>query len=237
MSFKELTDVKTPAPTNTWQPIPHDWLVRGVREALTTGGLKVTKEEFGLNSGGNHFFGLLYLGREKSSEGDYELVAGVRNSHDQRFPAGLAVGDHVFACDNLSFSGEVTLARKHTKFIFQDLPRIIADAVGRLGDLRIQSDKRIATYKAHDLQDNVVNNIIINALDAKVIPSSHIEKVLNEYRTPSIEEFKTLPNNAWRLHNAFTTTMRDRVATDILSQRTIRLNGILDTVCGIGIAS
>ena len=42
------------------------------------------------------------------------FVVGVRNSHDKSFPAGLVIGASIFVCDNLSFSGEVKLARKHT---------------------------------------------------------------------------------------------------------------------------
>jgi hypothetical protein len=39
-------------------------------------------------------------------------------------------------CDNLSFSGEVRLARKHTSRIEADLPALVNRAVGQLGELR-----------------------------------------------------------------------------------------------------
>jgi len=48
------------------------------------------------------------------SAADFALVVGLRNSHDKSFPAGLVIGASVLVCDNLSFSGEVRLARKHT---------------------------------------------------------------------------------------------------------------------------
>ena len=46
------------------------------------------------------------------------------------------MGSAVFVCDNLAFSAEVTIARRHTRFIERDLPRIVHTAVGRLADMR-----------------------------------------------------------------------------------------------------
>ena len=75
--------------------------------------------------------------------GDYAFVVGLRNSHDQSFPASLVIGSAVFVCDNLAFSGEVVLARRHTRFIVRDLPEMVDRAGGRLGELRVNQDRRI----------------------------------------------------------------------------------------------
>ena len=63
---------------------------------------------------------------------DYCWVLGLRNSHDKTFPTGIVAGASVFVCDNLSFSGEVKFARKHTRFIMRDLPMLTGRAVGLL---------------------------------------------------------------------------------------------------------
>jgi len=47
----------------------------------------------------------------------------------------------------------VTIARRHTRFIERDLPRVVHTAVGRLGDMRGQQDERIRTYKAMGLTE------------------------------------------------------------------------------------
>ena len=59
----------------------------------------------------------------QTSSEDYCWVLGLRNSHDKTFPAGIVAGASVFVCDNLSFSGEIKFARKHTRFIVRDLPQ------------------------------------------------------------------------------------------------------------------
>lgn len=62
----------------------------------------------------------------------YRYVLGVRNSNNMRFPAGLVIGIAPFVCDNLLFSGEVTVARRHTKNILTDLPARIQTKLDRL---------------------------------------------------------------------------------------------------------
>src|SRR5262249_39136332 len=129
-----LANVATPARTATWQPIPHAQLLSGVQRSLERAGLVVVNEAHGLTRDGARYFGLLQRGAGDDQDGG--LVVGLRNSHDKSFPAGLVVGSSVFVCDNLSFSGEVRLARKHTVNIERDLPGLIDGAVGRLGTLR-----------------------------------------------------------------------------------------------------
>lgn len=101
--------------------VPHHRLLTGVQESLARSGLYVVTEAHGLTKDGNRYFGLLQVANGTNPDG-FGLVVGVRNSHDKTFPAGLVMGASVFCCDNLSFSGEVRLARKHTAHIERDLP-------------------------------------------------------------------------------------------------------------------
>ena len=64
------------------------------------------------------------------------LAPAIQGTTELGYPAGLVLGAAVFVCDNLSFSGEVKLARKHTSMIERDLPGLVGRAVGLLGDLR-----------------------------------------------------------------------------------------------------
>ena len=72
--------------------------------------------------------------RGRQTDEDYCWVLGLRNSHDKTFPAGIVAGAQLFICDNLSFSGEVKFARKHTSHIVRDLPQITSRAIGQLLD-------------------------------------------------------------------------------------------------------
>ena len=66
----------------------------------------------------------------------YRYVLGIRNSNNMRFPAGLALGVAPFVCDNLAFSGEVTISRRHTLNVINDITKMISSS---MDDLLLQS--------------------------------------------------------------------------------------------------
>jgi len=193
----------TPARTDTWVPIGHHRLLEQVEDSLAGVGLNVVNQAHALSADQRRYFGLLEVVNGQQ-HGDYGLVLGLRNSHDKSFPAALAVGSAVFVCDNLSFSGEITIARRHTRFIERDLPELVQRAIGRLGDLRGLQDQRITRYKATRLTDMRAHHLIIRALTARVLPATTIPKVVTEWRRPSHPEFAEGGRTAWRLFNAVT---------------------------------
>ena len=123
-------------------PVPHHRLLEQVESTLIAGGMTVVNQAHALWQDGLRYFGLLEVTNGQTHD-DYGLVIGLRNSHDKSFPAAIALGSAVFVCDNLAFSAEVTIARRHTRFIERDLPRVVHTAVGRLADMRGQQDERI----------------------------------------------------------------------------------------------
>ena len=137
----QLALVNTPARTATWVPIAHDRLLAGVIGSLEQNHLTVVSESHGLTADGARYFGLLQVVNGHNAE-DFGIVIGIRNSHDKKFPAGLVVGAAVFVCDNLSFSGEIKLARKHTAHVERDLPQLINRAMGKLTDQRPARQRR-----------------------------------------------------------------------------------------------
>jgi hypothetical protein len=153
----------------------------------------------------------------------------VRNCHERSFPAGLVLGASVFVCDNLSFSGEVRLARKHTSHIARDLPQLIDTAVGRLGDLRRSQEVRFAASKRHELTDAAAHDLLVQALDARVLPVTKLPLALSEWRAPRHPEFRE-GRTAWRLFNAITESAKGG-DIQVLPRRTQALHGIMDVAC------
>ena len=129
--LNEVSRVTTPAATESWQPIPHHQLIQTVQRTLATTRLTIGTTAHSLSHDGMRYFGLMEVHGQKNSD-DYCWVLGLRNSHDKTFPAGIVAGASVFVCDNLSFSGEVKFARKHTRFINRDLPQLTERAIGLL---------------------------------------------------------------------------------------------------------
>jgi hypothetical protein len=221
--------IATPPATETWFPIPHRSLLGQVENKLRNSGLEIVNEAHALTHDGNRYFGLLQVVSDEQSR-DFALVLGIRNSHGQSFPAGLVVGASVFCCDNLSFSGEIRIDRKHTKFINRDLPQLVEAAVGRLADQRHKQELRFLTYQRTELSDSEAHDLVIQALDAQVLPVTKIPDVLDEWRHPRHPEFRA-GKTAWRLFNSFTEIGKG--ALERLPRRTQALHGILDSHVGL----
>jgi hypothetical protein len=228
---EHLAIVATPERTRTWVPIPHHQLLDTVQQTLAGAGLSVVSESHGLTKDGARYFGLLQVANGHNPE-DFGLVVGVRNSHDQSFPAGLVCGAAVFVCDNLSFSGEVKLARKHTVHVERDLPGLVAKAVGRLTGQLDRQERRFIAYKAHEFTDKEVHDLLIRALDARALPVNRIPAALAEWRKPRHPEFAREGRTGWRLFNAVTESLKEGSYMD-LPRRTQALHGLLDLACGL----
>ena len=225
----EIADAPTPERTNTWVPVAHNRLLELAQSTIEAQGYSVINEAHGLWGGGARYFGLMELVGGDTND-DYSLVLGLRNSHDKTFPASLALGSQVLVCDNLSFFGEVVLTRRHTRFIERDLPGIVAQAVGRLSEMRIQQADRIDAYKQKRIQDRTAHDLMVRAVDSRVIPVTQLPLVLSEWREPSHDAFKEDGRSIWRLYNAFTESFKTR-SLEMLPKRSQALHGLMDRVC------
>jgi hypothetical protein len=225
----ELDLVATPEPTASWTPIPHARLVEEVKSALVSQTIEVVDERHALSHNGARYFGLLQVANRSKQE-DFAYVVGLRNSHDKSYPAGLVVGSRVFVCDNLAFSGEISVARKHTTNILRDLQGLTFRAVGFLAERWMDQERRIEGYKGYGVDDARAHDLIIRALDAGVISTTQVPKVINEWREPRHAEF--VYRNAWSLFNGFTEVLK-AVSPFGLPKRTQALHGLFDHQTGL----
>ncbi len=224
-TYEDVLAVATPEPTETHFPIAHHVMIETTLAGLKHGGWVVDPEgmEFGLWSEAQRMFGVMALIGEDDQ--DYQLVVGIRNSHDRSFAAGICLGARVFVCDNLSFSSEVVRLRKHTRHIMRDLNRILTEAIGEIGSHRIRQEDRIAAYKQTECDDSLAHDLLVRAVDAQCMANSYIPKVLQEWREPRHDEFQA--RTIWSLQNAFTEAFKDS-PQGTLDRRTMGLNGLLD---------
>ena len=199
---EQLFQVPTPRGTRTWFPLPHRTILGEVETQLLGSGFEITAETHALSHAGARYFGVLSVTLPMKWEQDYSWVVGIRNSHDQTYPAGLVAGTRVFVCDNLAFSGEVRISRKHTRYAMRDLRHLTARAVGQLGDRFLALDQRVYAYKRRTVNDPEAHDLVIRAVDCQAITTSQIPDVLDQWRHPAHETFRT--RSLWSLFNAFT---------------------------------
>lgn len=214
VELDQVARVITPRPTSTWHPIPHHQLIETVQCTLAATNLKIGGQAHSLTHDGSRYFGIMEIIQGRESSADYCWVLGLRNSHDKTFPAGIVAGASCFVCDNLSFSGDVKIARKHTRYINRDLPQLVSRAVGMLHDKWNQQDKRIEAYKNHRLGSVAAHDLIVRSVDVGVCANSYIPDVLKQWREPRHEVFQ--PRNVWSLFNAFTEALKQASLSEAL---------------------
>jgi len=104
--------------TASWRPIHHAVILDTIGAACEKQSLVPLKRTYSLSANGHKMFGLWDFGKRYGFESSFAL--GIRNSMDKSMAVGLAVGMRVFVCDNLAFSGDVVLFRKHSGLLTSD---------------------------------------------------------------------------------------------------------------------
>lgn len=206
VNAEQLRAIKTPEASESFTPIPHFRLVEMTKEAIDRAGFQITQEEHALARGGLRYFGGLALSGSDITSSDRKMVLGIRNSGDKSFAASVCLGSSMIVCENLHFSSDIKLARRHTSNIMSDLPRVLADAVGRVVSQWHSVERRLEAYKQIEVTKKQAADLLIDLVDAKALPAREIYNTIQEFRAPHHPEFKD--PTLFSLFNAFTQQMK-----------------------------
>ena len=226
VDYDVLRQLPTPESTPTHVPIAHCAVVDMVKYALGFYGHKITQEDFGVTPDGMRFFGVLSL---DSNHGQYTDTVGLRNSHDKTFPIGISFGSRVFVCDNLAFSGDTVIRRKHTVNARRDLPGIVAGVVEPLRQQCTEQHARFRCYRMTELDDAAVNHLIMQLYRRGVFTVTKIAEVLGYFENPPYDWGE---RTAWRLFNAVSFALAGRVVEN--PKATTELTHVIDAITGAG---
>ena len=224
-----LATLNTPAGTDTHTPIAHGTLVDYTRKALDRAGLEITSEEHGLSQGDLCYFGGFAITGKEIQGDDRNLVVGIRNSHNKKFASAICIGNQMMVCDNLCFSSDIKLARRHTPKILTDLPRVLATAVGRITSHWTDMGHRIEAYKESEITRTQASDLLIDLVDSKGYSARDVYKTVKEFEAPRHEEFKG--NTLWNLYNACTEHLKGSDVSK-LPQRTMTIQSVFDRLAG-----
>lgn len=196
----ELAEIQPPQPTKTWYPLAHRAVLDSVCSALEGAGFAICRSRLSVSHGGSRFFGTLDLAT--SIVEGVSLAVGIRNSNDQSFPIGFCCGQRVFVCDNLAFTSEIVVSKKHTRFGQERYLEGLARAVSSLEQYRQSSAGWIAMMQARQLSDDAANSLLLQAYERRIIGLRLLPLVIEEWRRPQREEYQ--PRTAYSLFNCFT---------------------------------
>ena len=206
VAYDDLRAVATPPRTSSHVPVAHHEIVELMRYSLGFFGHEILEEHHAVTEDGARYFGLLSL---RSPDGEYTDTLGLRNSHDKKFPIGIAFGSRVFVCDNLAFQADHVIRRKHTANAKRELPGLIAEVVEPLKIERQVQAQRFLRYRETALTDEMADHAILSLYRSGVINIHRVPYVLEQWQTPAHDwGDKTL----WRLFNAATFSLTGKVA-------------------------
>lgn len=221
------------------QPIPHGGMIDLFRQELNRRQFHVQNECHNLAKDGARYFGLFQVTHGlRKAETERSTIIGLRNAHDKAFSAGICAGDAPFVCDNLIFSNEIVVGRKHTGEIDHLLKEIsgkITLALGKLFTMWSTQDNRVNAYKDKEITNAEANDLIIKAYQAKAINLQRIPDVLNQWESSDHPDF--WDRNVNSLYNAFTEVYKGNLflnsSPSTLMNRSHGLHSVLDPFVGI----
>lgn len=250
---QQLAAVAVPQATDRFTPVPHLELADLVASSLTTAGFSILSEDHVLGRDGLRYFGGFELARDNFNGASRRMVAGVRNSHDKSFAAAICIGNRMLVCENLCFSAEKALARRHSKFIARDLPGVVSQVVGSLTTEWEAMETRIEKYKGFALDSSRAAELAVNLVDASALPKQSLYDVIHYWRKPELAAKEIIEvggydpkgieekegalvaefgrgENLWGLYNSFTHCLK---GSDVLKlpARTMRAQSVFDAIC------
>jgi hypothetical protein len=203
----DLAAVPVPDPTDSYVPVPYERFLEEVELHVPRFGLDITEARYALAHSGTQMFAVLSC-RNGSGNADYLLAIGLRNSYDHSIAVGIVAGTHVFCCDNLAFSGEVAMRRKHTVNVFRDLPDLIYRMLSQVSSMRERLEHETAAMKNRELAKPDAHHLMVEAVRGGALPASKLPKIIEHWERPKYAEFAE--RNAWSLYNAFTEVQKCR---------------------------
>jgi hypothetical protein len=222
----DLLSYPVPDTTKTWFPVSHSTVLDETRRALLMGGYTPLREKLSVTRSGSRFFGVIDLETTLGAS-EVTLAVGIRSSYDKSLSFGLVAGSRVFVCDNLAFSGEITVRRKHTRFGLSDFRSQVQQAIASLPTFAMSESQRISRLINLSLSDSTAESRILRCYESGVLNHQTLPVALKEWRNPSFPDFES--RTGWSLYNAVTYALKGMADRnpDGLSLRTRKLFNII----------
>ena len=104
--------------TATWHPFSHGMILETVGSAVAEAGFAIERKEYSIKPGAEMF--AVWEVNRQDKRGELRFAIGIRNSINKKMAVGLCAGERVFVCDNMIFSSDFVLFRKHTGLLDAD---------------------------------------------------------------------------------------------------------------------
>ena len=227
VTLDDLRAVPIPEETETYKPVNHWDLAVNLQKASQTllTDCKLANAQYGLARKGNQMFGVLTY--RQGPDDPLGLSIGFRNSYDKSMCVGIAIGAEIFICDNLAFTGEIAIMRRHTANVLQDLEELIITTIYRSRNnfLKIQEDSD--RMRLAGLCDDDAFRMLGLLFGRAVLSPRQLPVVKKEWLAPTHDAFQE--RTLWSFYNACTAALKSCQPNRIMEKH-IELHQVLATV-------
>ena len=203
-----LRNVAMPEKTNTYCPISHYDLAMNIQKVgndmLTPKGYTFIEGRYGTAREGQRVFGLFTY---KNGNEEAGMAIGWRNSYDKSMSAAVAIGANVFVCDNLVIHGDITIMRRHTKNIEEDLVQSIVGALYNASNSYQKFMETIDVLKNAGVSNRVGYEMLGRLVGEGIITPTIFNIAMRQWKKSDHECFED--RTAWSLYNAVTAGLKE----------------------------
>jgi len=226
---QELNTLQVPSATATYQPIPHRDALEIVEDQFKRSGFSIQKESISIGQEGLVMAAKWQLEPEGfEAMPSHSPIAVVLNGNTRKHTLRVGFGLNCMVCTNGMFISEKSIKRKHTKNIYLDIPDMVYDMIQSSENWYSKFMGFLEELKDFEPRREYVNDMLVRSMEAGVIASSHIRKVLNIFSDPTYEEYGN--DTLYTLHNAYTEVLRDTSTDMEIPRKTIKLNEMIDGI-------
>ncbi len=180
--------------------------VEDIHEALQRHNIAVMDEQYVIQKDAQRLFGMMVIASEAR---DFQLTLGVRGSHDQSVPRGIALGSNVLVCSNLCFSGELFTGKaKQTVHNAERILDMIDAAVETIPGAAAYQQDQYDGYKLHDFSFPwEADTLFVEAFKRGALSGAQLGQAIKEYASPAYAEHAQ-KGDLWKIFNAFTQAIK-----------------------------
>ena len=239
-----LANLQTPAPMGSRHaPYPFHSFATDTVDAIENAGFTIESEEYAITKNENRLFGLLNISRPVAPvpqsfgmptlhQPKWNLLVGLRGSHDQSVSRGLAIGSQVMVCSNLCFHGNLgNWQSKQTTNISHRIPEMVADAVSGLGHAGQKLTIDFDQFNSTEIDRDTGDDILLDVFRSGGFSSSQLGRAIADWDDCSVEEHTANGRNLWWLFNSATHALKPTGANsnhaDLQHRSTIVYNKLL----------
>jgi hypothetical protein len=226
-TMEQLGAIPLPKETRTYKPVSHVDLANMLSSMAVNllPEFELINTQVGVTKDGQKMFGIHTLKNDNTELG---LSIGFRNSYDKSLSVGIVTGSSVFVCDNLMLTGDLTVLRKHTSNVIDDINALALSTIYKSRSSFDQIKEDVELMKEIPMSDDEAYKTLGLIYGRGIITPRQIPVVKNEWLKPSHTDFED--RNLWGFYNACTEALKSSPPQFIMERHLMIHSHIMDQV-------